>query len=246
VIYQHFVVELWKVAKRDLSHKNAWYDNKSLREFRGAITSPESAKDRVCKLIACVGQDGPAGELLASIGLSCDDDLDHGILIPDNRCCLPTFDVRGRILAESPNKFHPEAVVVTHAEMHFSANHEAWEYQLYYSDKHYERMSWHVTIAQNGESFAQFCDNVRLWMDDILVPAGRDDRFRAHRLRQWDKVKDALEELFYFPIDRAERLERMADAFMGVEGMVMTQHRVYVTSSVEDTLLRWVAKASKG
>jgi hypothetical protein len=245
-IYQHFAVKMRDWLKSASARQNGWCASKEIRAFRGAITSVESAKELVCNLIASVGQDGAAGEFLASIGLSCEDDLDHCILITDNRCDLPTFDVRGRILAESPNEFHPEAVVVTHAEMYFGANHEAWEYQLYYSDKHYDRTSWHVTIAQNGESLAQFCDNVRLWMDDILVPVGRDDRFRAHRLKQWDKVRDALEELFYFPIDRSERLERMTDAFMGVEGMVMTQHRVHVTSSVEDTLLRWVAKAAKG
>jgi hypothetical protein len=193
-----------------------------------------------------VGDDSERGEFLASIGLCTAADLDKPIRLPDDRCTLPTFDVRGRVLEKSPNQFHPDAVVITHAALQLDNDAEFWTYRMFYSDKHWERTSWTVSIGQNCEkTLSEFCDNVRIWMDDVLIEPGSDDKWRSHRLKQWDRVHDALGEVFYFEAGDGELQEKLTDALMAVDGGALTQHRIRLKGSVARTMFRWAQEATK-
>lgn len=206
------------------------------------MTKPEDAHRCVQQLLRHVGQDSERGHFLAELSLWSRRDLENEILIPDGRCSLPSFDVRGRVLAKPPSECLPDAVVVTHAELQLSNNAEEWSYRLYYSDRHWERTSWCVTFWQNDvPTLPGFCDAVKFWMDDLLVEVGPEYRFSMDRYREWDKVRSALKELLFFPCDGTDRLERMTDAFMESQGGSLTQHRVNVTPEIEETITGWLA-----
>jgi len=203
------------------------------------ITCPQDAKTCVQKLLSHVGKDSPRGEFLARIGLTSEADLLNSILIKDGRCNLPTFDVRGRRLKVSPNQFHPDAVVITHAELTLSNNAEEWVYSLYYSDKHWEKTSWSISIDQNTvTSMPAFCDGVRQWLDEILVPAGRDDQWRKSRLEEWDRVREAVSRLFSFNYrNREAQIETLMNAFMPENDSIGKKRSIVVTPEVEEMIL---------
>lgn len=96
------------------------------------FTSAEQAHRCVERLFVHQGSDGTRGEFLRSLGYVNHADLLKPMLVSDQRCHLPTFDVRGRILKKSHNSCHPDAVVVTNAELQLSPNAERWRYRMYY------------------------------------------------------------------------------------------------------------------
>lgn len=245
-IYQHFAKHLVQWMYRTKKGERGFLVNttgRNVHHFHG-MTKPEEACRCVEQLLQDVGDDSERGEFLASIGLCTAADLDKPILLPDERCTLPTFDVRGRVLKKSPNEFHPEAVVVTHAELYLNRDADEWAYLLYYSDKHWERTSWNVEICQNDVvGLPAFCDAVRQHLDEVLIEAGPDDQWRSHRLKQWDKVYESLGEVFSFSVSDVDAREKLTDALMGIPGVVLSQHRVPFTDEVSDTMFRWVAES---
>jgi hypothetical protein len=213
----------------------------SIRYFQ-SITKPEEARTCVERLLEHVGGDCDRGRFLASLGLSSHQSLEQAIFIPDGRCHLPTFDVRGRVFKKSPNKFHPDAVVVTHAKLILSADAKQWHYLMFYDYKHFENSSWCVEFRQDGRSLPEFCEAVTAWQNELLIAVGPEDQWRHHRLKQWDRVRAALGEVFYFEAGDGELCERLTDALMAVDGSSMTQHRIHFTGSVRRTMFRWAEK----
>lgn len=210
------------------------------------FTDPDLAQKCVQELFEFVGTEVERGQFLRSIGYAKHEDLVKPMLIPDQRCHLPTFNVRGRVLKKSPNSFHPDAVVVTHAEMQLSSNAEQWRYRMYYDYKHFERSSWCVEICQKKkQAFSEFCEAVTAWQQKLLKPVGPEDQWRAHKLQQWDRLHDALEKVFYFEAGDGYLREKLTDVLMGVEGGAMTQHRIRLKGSVARTVFRWAKEAAK-
>lgn len=234
-IYQYFArkLVLWMGQQR-IGERGYLVDTSGINisHFQ-VMTKPEDAYKCVQELLEHVGSDCGRGQFLASIGLYSLRTLENPIWIQDERCYLPTFDVRGRRLEKSPNQSHPDAVIVTHAEMWLSNDAEEWSYRLYYSDKHWERTSWSVSIYQNGVKPLQaFCDGVRQWMDEMLVPVGPEDRWRSHWHLMWDKVYAAAGVVFGFDANNFEQQEKLADALMTVEGLSCAQKKIPFTNDV--------------
>ena len=210
------------------------------------FTSQDLAQKCVQHLFKFVGSECERGQFLRSIGYANHGDLLTPMLIPDQRCHLPTFDVRGRIFKKSHNSCHPDAVVVTHAKLELSPNAECWRYLMYYDYKHFERSSWCVGIYQKKkQTFREFCEAVTAWQHKLLKPVGPEDRWRADNLKQWDRLHEALGQVFYFECGGGEIREKLTDVLMGIQGGTMTQHRIRLKGSVARTVFRWAKESAK-
>lgn len=240
-IYQYFasmLVTWMKLTEKGERGFLVDTSGRNIHSFR-TITCPQDAKTCVQKLLSHVGKDSPRGEFLAWMGIESQADMLNPRLIEDGRCELPTFDVRGRKFKVSPNQFHPDAVVITHAELTLSNNAEEWVYRLYYSYNHWEKTSWSTSIHQNTvTSMPAFCDGVRQWLDEILVPAGRDDQWRKSRLEEWDRVREAVKRLFSFVSGkREEQIETLMNAFMPENDSIGQKRSIVLTPEVEEMIL---------
>ncbi len=246
-IYQHLAKLLveW-IGKTGKGELGFLVDTSGIvRSHFQEFTSAEQAHRCIERLFRHQGSNCPRGEFLRSLGYVNHADLLKPMLVSDQRCHLPTFDVRGRIFRKSPNRFHPDAVVVTHAELRLSSNAEQWRYRMYYDYKHFERSSWCVEICQKNQSFPEFCEAVTAWQNKLLKPVGTEDQWRSHKLKQWDRVHEALGEMFCFKAGDGQLQEKLTDALMAVDGGAMAQHRISFTGSVARTMFRWAEQATK-
>lgn len=201
---------------------------------------------RLRELFEHVGRGTDRQAFLDWLGLKTIGDLDTPIVIPDDRCGWPTFDVRGRRLKRpGPNKSHPEALVVTHADLrlHTWDQRPRWSYNLFYDFNHWDRSSWCVSIEQaDGQRLPEFMAAIQLWMEDILEPPARDDRFRSHRLREWDQIRAALGRVFYFSEleDSTAAEVGLTDALAGIEGGSLSAGRIRLDQVRFVKLAEWV------
>jgi hypothetical protein len=194
-------------------------------------------------LLSFVGSTCGRGKFLASLGLERQADLDTPIRMEDRRCDWPTFGVRGRKLIESPNKHHPEAKVLTKAELLFSTDGR-WEYQAYYDYAHYDRSYWCVSFCQDdGESLANFTSRVNADLEAMLEPCDQTEYSRLADLRNWDQIREAISKVFYYanpPATQSEWEVELTDLLMDVDGLVLTGRRIHIDRKKMATLKRWI------
>lgn len=244
-IYWHFAKLLVKWMKETREGEHGFLVDTTginVHSFQ-SLTSPSQAKKCVENLMDHAGENSKRGKFLASIGIASREDLLKPVRVIDTRCTLPTFDVRGRVFRKSPNRFHPQAVIVTHSEMFLDSYASRWVYRLFYSYTHYERTTWCVDIVQQkNHCMQQFCDMVKHRMSKLLVEVGFNDQFRAERLKQWDLIRASLDRLFRFHHSSDAILDIMTDAFAGIGREVSMHSKLKVTPAMQRTLMKWIER----
>lgn len=212
------------------------------------LTSRSDARLNLAKLFAHVGNEYQAADFLRHCGIKAWKDLDTPITLkgwqPKRFAAKGWFDVAGRVLKESPNEYHLDAIHIFAAELTFCRHFHRWHFRLGYSYPH-DSSSWRVGIEQrSGEGREHFAKRVDEWMEEILVPEGFwGPQNRNRREWEWGQIRDAVEVLFSNHT-RAHAGALLAEALLAMKDKGGRSQQIYLDKARLRILRRW-AKAGR-
>ena len=150
------------------------------------------------------------------------------------------FESEGRILkTPGPNSCHPKALFVQKFGLKFCVHNKRWKASITYGYPH-DSSSWHLEKYQGKkQSLDSFADEINTWIENICEP----DPNPLHRIyieRDWQTIRDAVDELFWSDYREPEMERVLADRLAPVRRQAgNAAGKIELTIIRKRTLLRW-------